>query len=76
MQTYLVSQVSFGEDGSVTIHWADPNKVSDLGGTYFTTVITPAAAEADQVVGYYLQELKEDVDELVAAWLKLERGGR
>ena len=71
---YVISGVQFDEDGGITIQWADADEVDDEGGTYHNTHISPFGQERDARVGYYSAELRQDVEELLHAWLKYRRG--
>ena len=71
---YVVSAIMFESDGTVSIQWLSESDQDDDGGLYHTSVIYPSGQEADQRVRYYVQELREDVDELLDAWLKHRKG--
>lgn len=65
--TREVQGVSLEEDGTIIIHWADPKRQSELGGTAFQSYITVDGQESDEQVAYYAKELRQDVVELLEA---------
>lgn len=71
MSEKTVQTVSIEEDGTIVLGWADPAEQTKFGGTAFQTYITPEAQEHDVNVAYFANELRQDVVELLEAYLKM-----
>ena len=68
-----IVQVNFDEEAGIQIQWFDPDEHDKQGGTYHTSMVTRLAQEEVAEVNYYAKELRQDVDELLAHWLKTRR---
>lgn len=72
---YVVISVTFNQEGAMEIEWTDAAEHDEMGGTFVRTQITAEAMEAYPRVGYYANELRQDVDELLYAFLKERKVG-
>jgi len=61
-----------GDD--VIVEWYDEKEQKPQGGVVYQTVITKAAVEDWEHVGYYVNELRDDLDELIGWYEKYRKG--
>ena len=66
---------SLGDDGSITVEWMYEHEHTPQTSEIRQTLIAPRAQEDWEHVGYYAQELREDLEELVA-WTEKYRLGK
>lgn len=63
-----------GEDGSIVIEWLNEQEHTPQGGLMHQTVINMKGQKDWEQVGYYADELRQDLEELVA-WFEKYRLG-
>lgn len=66
-----VVHVQFEDNGDIQIHWTRPSDHSEFAATYHTTLISREGLESDEDLTYYASEVRDDVYEMLMAWLKL-----
>jgi hypothetical protein len=69
----VVLVITFIQEGGVEVEWVDANEHDELGGTVWHSRITKEGQQSDAQVGYYADELRQDAEELLHAWLKTRR---
>jgi len=62
------------EDGSLLIDWYEESEQKRTGGTTYQTIITREALDEWKHIGYYANELREDLTELVGWYTKYSGG--
>lgn len=66
-----IQNIQFFDDGKISIEWLETEEQRPEGGEFHTTYVTIAGTEAAENVEYYVNELREDVDELLHHTLKM-----
>ena len=66
-----VLNISFSDEGNISIDWMDTSEQSPAGGTYHQTIVTLAGREVSQDVEYWSKELRQDADEFLHHVLKM-----
>lgn len=62
--------VDFLDGDSIRLDWMDGSESDERGFTAHSTVIHPRSFNEDEQVGYYVQELVQDVHELLYWFLQ------
>ena len=70
----VIQYVQFFPDGEILLRWTDSDEQGPEGSDSHETMIMPDGQERYAQVGYYSNELRQDVDELLDWWLKYRRG--
>lgn len=70
---YVIRTITFLQDGMIEIEWTDGAEHDDLGGTFHRTQITAEGQQSDEQVTYWANEIRQDADEFLYAWLKTRR---
>lgn len=66
--------VRFMDDGGISIEWADDSEQFPEGGVAHSTYISQFGQQTYAHVGTYAEELKQDAEELLAWFIKYQRG--
>lgn len=69
----LVQTISFDEEGGIIVTWIDPVESDRYGSELRQSHVSPEAQESDQQLSYYAAELRQDVQEFLAAWVRFRR---
>ncbi len=70
----VVQSVELSPEGHLKLRWADSEESGPEGAEVHETHISADGREMWPQVGYYAQELVEDVHELLEWWLKYRKG--
>lgn len=66
-----IQNLQFFDDGRISIEWIDTEEQTPEGGQFHTTYVTLAGQEFEKNVEYYVNEVRQDVDELLHHTLKM-----
>lgn len=70
----VIQYAQFFPDGEILLRWTDSAEQGPEGSDSHETMILADGQERWEQVGYYANELREDVNELLEWWLKYRRG--
>lgn len=68
-----VVSVQLDDDNTITIGWTDEEANDDHGGTFYQSVLTEDGQAAEEQVAYWTKEVRQSLDELLAAWIRYRR---
>lgn len=68
-----IASIGFDEAGGISIAWVVESDNNEEGGTLYQSVITEEGQKATPELVYWTTELRQTVDEFLAAWRRYKR---
>lgn len=61
------------EDETISLTWIVPDENDDDGGTLYQSVISEEGQKVSEEIAYWVKELRQASDELLAQWRRYRR---
>ena len=68
-----VSSLQFDPDGTITIGWHIDEESDEQGGIFYQSFITPEGQVGNEELAYWVKELLQTADEVLAEWRRHRR---